>query len=397
MAVIVWAIVLHQPVATQQVSETTAAPTFIERDKLAKHGQRDQVLTKNWADGITQQLDSLLADSRWRDAVARVSDIYSQATPKELEQFKARILQYVEHLVENKGARSASILLTDYAQTFDDADAWRRLGTLAVELGDWNTAVAALLASSKQEFEPVAYETSLRELVRVSSLLRASLEKQGDYLGVLELYQRIYDQHPHYPRFQLELANSHLRLQDDASARPLLESLSYDPELGSLAQQVLIDLDERLKSAIDSAAAREFGENSQNQRKPIEITVPLIRSGNSLLVDVAINSDPIRLLLDTGASITTLSKDAIQRLGLKPSGNSVTLSTANGVRKSDLYRARNLQLGKFRLHDLLVAEIEIGSDERIDGLLGTDVLSQIDDRFSYLIDDRKNALIFRKN
>ena len=134
----------------------------------------------------------------------------------------------------------------------------------------------------------------------------------------------------------------------------------------------------------------------QSDSRASDIRIPLLRAGNSLLVDVAINSSSIRLLLDTGASITSLSSDTIRHLRLTPTGRSISLSTANGLTQSQLYSADRLNLGPLRLNNLLVAEVDFGRAGQVQGLLGTDVLKHVSREYSYLIDDQKNALIFRK-
>jgi len=44
---------------------------------------------------------------------------------------------------------------------------------------------------------------------------------------------------------------------------------------------------------------------------------------------------------------------------------------------------------------MVIAEIEFSSNSPFQGLLGTDLLNQLDTNYSYIIDNQKNALIFR--
>ena len=347
----------------------------------------------NWFDITSKQISSLLEAEQWQQAIATINDVYSQANSQQLNYFRSTVFRTANKLSGNS-KQSASVLLLAYAETFDDVDAWRQLGSVSAELGDWDTAVTALLASSAQEYEPQAYEASLRALLRAASYARASLEQRSDQLSILALYQRLYDVHPSYARFQLELAQAHLRLNDYQSARSYLDPLVYDTELGAIAQQLLANIDSSL--AKQEKIQNPIEPVSQTDSRTSDIKIPLIRAGNSLLVDVSINSSSIRLLLDTGATITALSSDTIHRLGLKPTGRSISLSTANGLTQSQLYSADRLNLGRLRLENLMVAEVDLGRRSQVDGLLGTDVLKQLSKQFSYLIDDQQNALIFRK-
>ncbi|MEM7357615.1 MAG: aspartyl protease family protein [Pseudomonadota bacterium] len=348
----------------------------------------------SWADTIAAELQALLAASRWRDAIAKITSNYSRASASELERFKAMVLQYADQLLTKGAESAASSLLKEYTQAFDELTAWKQLAELSLKTQDWDNAITSLLAYSAQENQPEAFEQSLRSLVRAGNYVRATLERQGDEAGILALYQRIYDQHPQYPRFQLELANAHLRLNDPDSARPLLENLSYDPKLGIIAQETLARMNSQRQAELDALTQAE--PETPPPVPSTDIAVPLIRSGSSLLVDVSVNSVPMRLLLDTGASITALSSEVIQDLGLRPNGTVITLNTANGRTQSRLYRTDRLRLGRLQLNDMVVAEIDLPSSRGIAGLLGTDVLNQMNEQFSYLIDDENNALIFRQ-
>lgn len=125
--------------------------------------------------------------------------------------------------------------------------------------------------------------------------------------------------------------------------------------------------------------------------------MPLITAGSSFLIDVTIEQQSSRLLLDTGASITALSTELIKQLNLSPTGQSIQLSTANGVTNARLYRVKNLRLGQLILKNMIVAEIHMGRRSRFQGLLGTDALNQFNPRYSYIIDNQKSALIFRQH
>lgn len=368
----------------------------ISRDENDGVLQPSRSLTQtdsNWFDITSKQINSLLEAEQWQQAIATINDVYSQANSQQLNHFRSTVFRTANKLSGNN-KQSASVLLLAYAETFDDVDAWRQLGSVSAELGDWDTAVTALLASSAQEYEPQAYEASLRALLRAASYARASLEQRSDQLSILALYQRLYDVHPSYARFQLELAQAHLRLNDYQSARSYLDPLVYDTELGAIAQQLLANIDSSLTK--QKKIQNPIEPVSQTDSRASDIKIPLIRAGNSLLVDVSINSRSMRLLLDTGATITALSSDTIHRLGLKPTGRSISLSTANGLTQSQLYSADRLNLGRLRLENLMVAEVDLGRRSQVDGLLGTDVLKQLSKQFSYLIDDQQNALIFRK-
>ena len=75
------------------------------------------------------------------------------------------------------------------------------------------------------------------------------------------------------------------------------------------------------------------------------ITVPLIKEGPHHVVEATVKNAKVRLLLDTGASITTLTPTAAQRLDIRyDQAQSITLATAGGLVSAPLIDVRSLRL-----------------------------------------------------
>jgi len=329
-------------------------------------------------------ITEMLSNADFRSATNYINEHYSSFSSSEIEELKALFLQ--------SGPRSELRIdqLRAATRVFDDLESWDALATAALDLGKWQLGFEALMKASALENSYPALEIKLENLIKVTSYLRANLERLGDEVGIRDLYQQVYDQHPSYPRFQLELAYAHVRVNETSKAERLLSALQYDPELGEIAQQTLA----RIRN----------GETPKPAEKPADavatrsddIVVPLVRAGNSFFLDTTVNNRRTRLLLDTGASITALSSGLIEKLDLRPTGRVIKLSTANGTREARLFKTEQLTLGRIQLNGLVIAEIGLGSNSGFEGLLGTDALNQIDGNYSYLIDNNENALIFRR-
>jgi len=325
------------------------------------------------------QIQKWLAKRQFQLASGYIDEHYSELSSSELSQIKQLFLDGEPNLDKLLAASSL----------FDELDVWEALASAAIEQRNWNVGFKALLRASELENSSTQLEEKLASLVRVTSHLRAGLERVGDEIGIKDIYQRAYDLHPTYPRFQLELAYAQLRIGDETAAKQLLAPLLYDPELGEIASQTLARIESQQPEPSQEPTAAS---NIQGN----DIVVPLQRLGNSFFVNTSINNRSTRLLLDTGASITALSSNLISRLNLEPTGQTIQLSTANGQTSAQLYRTQKLRLGRLQLSGLVVAEIELSQGERFDGLLGTDALNQINSDYSYLIDNEENALIFRR-
>lgn len=341
---------------------------------------------------LINHLQTLFEQRHYHRVTLYINEHYSSLSSEDLIQI--RQIYFDEWLkLESGGAKQDLVrLFTSETNVFNDLDSWLRLGDIAVRTQQWPIAFDAILKASLLQSDSIELSKLQKSLVTLAARVRAKLEGQGDKLSVHEVYDRLYKAHPGYPRFQLEMAYSYLRLERAEDARPLLEQLQYDPELGDVSRDVLSRLDQRFTQRDTSAELAA--------RAPIEATpgirVPLRRYGTNLVADIGVNRTSVPLLLDTGASITAINIHLASQLGLQPLQESVQLATANGVRQAPLFRVKHLQLGGFTLNNHTVAAIELQYNGAFVGLLGTDVLNKLNDQYSYVIDNELSALIFRR-
>jgi len=339
------------------------------------------------SDEILAKLENLLLDGLYENAANLLNDNYSLLTQQQLDEARDSYKKLARKISKKENPEKKR-LWQSAVEVFNDLDAWSNLAKVLVELEEWNQALDALMTASQLENDSQSLINKLNGLTRVSAHIRAQLENQNDDIAIKALYQRLYDAHPSFPRFQLDLAQANIKLGQHSSGRSLLEPLQYDPDLGEVAKQVLVNLEQRLASLRAEAPSRSTINNA-------DILVPLQRLGTSLIADVKIRHRNVRLLLDTGASITALDNGVIKTLRLRPTGQSINLNTANGVTRAQLYKAENIQLGQFNLKGHTIAGIELGSNNQFSGLLGTDVLNSLSRDYSFIIDNSRNALVFK--
>jgi len=344
---------------------------------------------------ITQDfsnIEQLLSNGQFETAVEHANLLYTSLDSHQAQGLKNIFLTYAEQLGNKNQTRKALALLSIFSLSFEDINAWTLIGQFASSLKDWPTAVNAYTRASLLEHQPDLVDYRLRELLKVANLHRNELQKRGDSLSVRDLFQKLYEAHPTYPRFQLSLAQAQIALNDINAAKQLLEPLQYDPDLGSLTKQILT----QLENDAQQSAAERLAKQPKDDFLPSDIVVPLTKIGNSFVAQVSFANRPVRMLLDTGASITSMSASAIRRLGFEPIGRSIQISTANGLTSAPLYRASRVRIGRFNIERLVVAEIDLGREDQFQGLLGTDLLNRVNQNYGYLIDNQQSALIFRR-
>lgn len=92
--------------------------------------------------------------------------------------------------------------------------------------------------------------------------------------------------------------------------------------------------------------------------------------------DGSINGQPVRFMVDTGASSIAVTDALAQRAGLA-GGEVVQFRTANGTRMGRLVRAQSITVGPLQARNLTVGTGYTGSSEQ-DALLGQNFLRQFD-------------------
>jgi clan AA aspartic protease (TIGR02281 family) len=395
--------VLRQTQSTDQSDQTTREAQFRDLESNSKvstdgasHASPSDNTTRSHFDSILH----LIINGKALVASNAINEQYSNLSSSQLKSLKSALLSLALGPNSKDTSQAKSVLLAT-SKAFDELIVWRHLGDAAVSDNDWDTAFTAYLRASELENNPIGLEQLLLKLVAGSGHLRSSFEANNDQLSVKNLYQNLNDLHPNFQRFQYELAISQLKLGETESAKRLLQPLIYDLELGEVSAQALAQIDSQAKIS-PSEQLREpetspvITGNTKTNIRSSDILVPLISVGSSFIVDSKIEEQSARLLLDTGASITSLSSQLIEQLKLDHTGQSIRLSTANGVTNARIYRVKQLRLGSLVLRDMLVAEINLSDNRNFQGLLGTDALNQLQPQYSYLIDNQESALIFRK-
>ena len=93
-------------------------------------------------------------------------------------------------------------------------------------------------------------------------------------------------------------------------------------------------------------------------------------------VDGSINGQPVRFMVDTGATYITITDTLAHSAGLQ-GGEVVQFRTANGTRTGRLVRAQSIAVGPLRVNNLTIGIGYTGSDAQA-ALLGQNFLRQFD-------------------
>lgn len=104
------------------------------------------------------------------------------------------------------------------------------------------------------------------------------------------------------------------------------------------------------------------------QTAPGEIRVRQASDGH-FWVEAELNGQPVRFLVDSGATTTSISRDTARRAGIEPSrGFQAAVQTANGIVMVDRGRAGTLKVGPIERHDVGVHISDAFGDLNVIGM-----------------------------
>lgn len=233
-----------------------------------------------------------------------------------------------------------------------------------------------------------AYEITDREKLAsaLSNLIGktdAQLADQQRWVELLSFYQFLLSIDLVLPPHLLRMATIYLQLDDQLSAVSLLRELAADTSIGAQAGALLAAIDKQDKPIAPVTKTE---------------SVALLRYRNHYIAPVLVNREAeLSLIIDTGASITSLSKrrfddmvddglvDDFRRVGVH------LFNTANGMSRGVVYRVDQFRLGNNELNDIRIAVLDFDQETGIDGLLGMNVLQH----FRFEIDQDESALLLQ--
>lgn len=168
--------------------------------------------------------------------------------------------------------------------------------------------------------------------------------------------------------FIFNLAEHHVFMHAYTPAIKLLKEIEFDEEYGEKAKELL---------------NRITTKETQNSEYPHKIS--LTKEGSHFTIDVSIDDTPLRLLLDTGATLTMINEEKLSSLTLI--NDNITLKTAGGDVPAQLQMAEKLTVSDIELENFKVTTSSF-KQEKADGLLGMNFF----EKFKFKIDQEEGIL-----
>lgn len=207
------------------------------------------------------------------------------------------------------------------------------------------------------------------------------LSSNGRWQELTRFYETLQQLDLTRPRYRLRQAELYLQQGESYYGYELLERLANHPAVGAQASAMLED------------GAPPVARREPEPRQTSTDRIALEAAGSHLHLPLRLNNRlDVRLVIDTGASVTTLSRERFERMRnairFTELGPQV-FNTAGGISKGTIYRVESLQLGQHVLNNVHIAVLDFNMPEGVDGLLGMNVLQQ----FRFEVDQDNQQLL----
>ena len=325
-----------------------------------------------------QTLGRMLSEQRFGEATA----FYYEAV--NLDSVKAPLLRpivddYLQRCFDNCDSNSFIALVENWLQTFYDDIPVLLLLARHQEREGLPEAAAITLLLARTYALPGDQRRVDEALHHLSARTDERLSNEQRWIELLGFYEYLVAIDFTTPQFELRRALLYRRLGEDARGRELLANLratddGSDPQWAAVLEEHLAEPGTEIAPGADLSNA-----------------IPLERRGDGYLVEVTLyDQATLKLLIDTGASMTALTRESFRRLGRQHFSLLGTrlFNTANGYTRGDIYRASTLTLGGERLEGAQIAVLDLKTMDDIDGLLGMNVLRE----FHFEIDQSVGAM-----
>jgi clan AA aspartic protease (TIGR02281 family) len=333
--------------------------------------------------GHSDSVSVLLERNAYAAAVERYESSQSLADTAGMQQARDAILLHAQQRVKSRDYAAAARLLQRFLlASYRDVDARLLLADAFYGQQDYQAAIEQLYEARGYAFRPEMLTRITRRIRYVVNEQAEQFSKDENTTGLLELFQELTQREPDYAAYFIELANAQLALEDRDAAQRSLALVINDPDVGEQAQAMLAMLQQTATAMQESDPVSVAAEVAG---------VPLIRRGQHFLVDVIpAGAGSLRLLIDTGASMTIVTAAALQQRGLRArdTGRSQVFNTANGQVRAPVYILESLSVGDWYVQQLEVGVLDLGEQAGIDGLLGMNFLSH----FRFFIDQNESML-----
>ncbi len=322
---------------------------------------------------LEQAIDSAQLEQTpdYQQALDDYRDAQKNQRLEEVVASREKILDQAEQLLDTDSNQAERLIDAFLEVESYDPGAMFLKARAAFLKGDYPEALDIILELKSIPQADVSLKEIDSLIDNIASTYAASLEKLEQTEALLSLYRRLTQAVPENRGYYYKLAEVqyHLSLYYDAVAS--LNYSLYDPVWGKRSQQLL----EKAQQYINLEDGAQ---------------ISLERSNDHFIVNAQINYiNGVRLLIDTGASLSALRPEVAARLGITYGDDDTNIvHGVNSVFNAPLVIIESLAIQDVEVNNLGLHIVEMGPGIDVDGLLGMNFMRQ----FRFFIDQERELL-----
>lgn len=313
--------------------------------------------------------------------------IDSELTPLDMEQLsREEVLNHAHFLFAEKNVVDLSALLIRYLKQHpQDMDFLLIEAKLKVETGLLSDAIVNYYALLRQPMTLLQQTNIEEQISRLGSTSINQLKSTYSWDVLAEFVEPLLQIDPDNRLYILSLARAYAELFQDILMENILAGLPFDDPAASAIRRIVAVPQARLEQQTSNE------DNKQSSIAELGRSVELKQFGDQYVVDAKLSDNDIELLIDTGASITTVSRQFYNNLSNRYKNNFLgrfSVSTANGTVRAPMYQFRDLVINHAKVEKISVVVLPMDGLRNANGLLGMNFLRE----FDFKIDQRKSLM-----
>ena len=330
-----------------------------EIKKQNKDKLREKVNEKADQNKKVVLLDSfkiLLTQQKYKDAL---SLYVNQANNDTITKYNKSLFSHIKKEVSNKNFAVKKLINLFLQIEYEHPLTLYYLSKIQYQEQEFETSIMTLLKIKEVYVNDKLSQAILKELTQNVNSYLSLLDKQKDVKNKLTFLLTLLEKDPSNAQYKYVLAKLYFDLKYYEKAKDMFEEISSNELYQNKILAYLNTINKKIKI-----------------REKFTQKIFLDKKGTHFFIEAKINdSIKVKLLIDTGASLTLIDNKVFEELDLSKL-KTVNLNTANGT-----VRANITNVDSFSINDLSFSNFEISISSLntdFDGLLGMNYLMNFD-------------------
>ena len=304
---------------------------------------------------------------------------------------RSTLLAEAENLLKQERFTELRLLLRDYLQQQPlDMNFLLLEAQLIVKTELLSDAIAHYYSLTKLPMTAVESRQIQDSIEQLSSDTISQLQRAYSWDTLAIFVEPLLQFEPQNRLYILALAEAYAQQNQFNLMENILASIDFDDPAAQRIRQLAYHSDKEHSEQNQMPTANGLLANNQ-----LRTAVALHKAGEHYIVNGLLSSNKIALLIDTGASITAISRDYFNTLPNQHKSHFIgrfSVNTAAGKLLAPMYQFSELRLNHAQVNNISVIVLPARSLENVDGLLGMNFLRE----FDFKIDQRQSELLLQR-